>query len=330
MSKLSVFDFDGTIFRSPSQPFWYRGNSWWGDPISLNPPVVPERPNDEYWVTDTVSKAKLEINKNDTLAVLITGRRNKFFSYRVQELIKQKELKFDAVYFSEDDNEMFKIGVINSILRKHNFDEIEFWDDNSRLLNEYVSYYKKTGLVVNKNLVKVNPVDVSEIDPSEIPGPQFGTKLIYSAIVVKDDNSLINWWKSNIGDILDDVYCDHITLSFRNPEKFYNFLGKEVKFKINSYVNDKDIQAVGVEILDGSIVCDNEHPHITISIRKNSGKFPKHSNDAMKNSLPISGPTMDGIIGVSDSKRFYFKTDDFGEMPKKYASLLNRYYRLIT
>jgi hypothetical protein len=42
LETLEIFDFDGTLFRSPSPPSdWERG--WWGNPDSLLPPFVPEQ-----------------------------------------------------------------------------------------------------------------------------------------------------------------------------------------------------------------------------------------------------------------------------------------------
>ena len=55
--EIHIFDFDGTLFRSPLPPPLWKGG-WWSKPESLNAPCVPEEPDESWWILDTVSQAK--------------------------------------------------------------------------------------------------------------------------------------------------------------------------------------------------------------------------------------------------------------------------------
>ena len=84
-TELHIYDFDGTLFRSPHQPAVWEGD-WWSDPASLLPPCVPEKPGSEWWIASTVSSAKRSISDSDVFAVMMTGRKDQ--SRRVVSLPK--------------------------------------------------------------------------------------------------------------------------------------------------------------------------------------------------------------------------------------------------
>ena len=144
-TKLSVFDFDGTLFKSPDKPPSYSGN-WWISKDSLNPPYVPKIPDDSYWNMDIVLKAKQEINQPNTFCVLFTGRVDQFFEDRVKELLKQKKLNFKIIKLNTfgGDTAEFKITEINSILNKFKkIKNIELWDDEPEKIELYKEKFQK-------------------------------------------------------------------------------------------------------------------------------------------------------------------------------------------
>jgi len=100
MLELWIFDFDGTLFRSPEIPSWWpqaeKGN-FYIHQDSLGRPCVPDRPDDSWWVGSVVSEARKAIANPNVLAILCTGRPdNLSFRWRVPELLKQKGLDFDG------------------------------------------------------------------------------------------------------------------------------------------------------------------------------------------------------------------------------------------
>ena len=110
MSELHVYDFDGTLFRSPHAPaVWDK--DWWSDPASLLPPCVPEKPGNEWWISSTVGSAKRSISDPDVFSIMMTGRKDQSaFRYRVPELLRQKGLNFDAVHLDQGSGGRKNIG----------------------------------------------------------------------------------------------------------------------------------------------------------------------------------------------------------------------------
>jgi len=142
---LHVFDFDGTLFGSPTYPTdWpaHKGpGRWWTYPASLSEPCVPEVPSKDWWNTEIVALAKQSIADPNILCVLMTGRPNSnaAIRYRVAELLHQAGLNFDAVYLkTTNDTESFKVSQIKKILAQHPvISEAHFWDDRHHHLSSF-------------------------------------------------------------------------------------------------------------------------------------------------------------------------------------------------
>ena len=93
---LVVFDFDGTLFKSPHKPDGWRG-AWWSSIKSLSPPMVPETPGDEWWNDDICEKAFESLADKDVYTILLTGRVDRVFNERVNDLLNSKGLEFPYV-----------------------------------------------------------------------------------------------------------------------------------------------------------------------------------------------------------------------------------------
>jgi len=139
--ELHVYDFDGTLFRSPEQPVgWAKNNNWWGHQDSLGRPCVPDKPDGSWWVGSVVSKAKESTAQHDVVAVLATGRQdNSFARWRVPELLGQVGLNFDQVYLHPNNGmptDMFKEWVVTSLLRRYpEITVVRTWDDTKANLD---------------------------------------------------------------------------------------------------------------------------------------------------------------------------------------------------
>lgn len=165
---LHLFDFDGTLFRSPGPPQWWDRNpkAWWSFPESLEPPCVPERPGPEWWVADTVRAARKSIASPDVFALLCTGRLDRPFRWRVPELLKQKGLGFDKVLLNPTTGSTrgFKKQAMAALHRRHQFDHVEIWED--RHLTEYQPFVEKE-MGLECRIHKV----VSPVVPARCPAP---------------------------------------------------------------------------------------------------------------------------------------------------------------
>ncbi len=161
-TELHVYDFDGTLFRSPTLPSWWpRKRSWWIDPRSLNRPCVPDAPGPDWWVEPVVSSARTSISNPNVWAVMMTGRnaRRGSFSYRVPELLKQKGLNFDEVHLTDThDTKGFKKQKIRNVINRYpHISVAQFWDDRGPFLEEYVQMIEATGREAIPHLVETTP-----------------------------------------------------------------------------------------------------------------------------------------------------------------------------
>ena len=151
--RLVVVDFDNSLFRSPQKPAGV--SSWWANPASLEPPHVPEHPGPEWWIQSTVGAAKAAINDSNTLAVLMTGRLDKVFRWRVPELLSQAGLHFDAVHLSNGSStESFKKGLLERIFQRNHITEMEIWEDRPDHLKTFIDVAKQHGIPCVPHLVK--------------------------------------------------------------------------------------------------------------------------------------------------------------------------------
>ena len=159
-TKLHIYDFDKTTFKSPEKPDWWT-KGWWGRDESLGPPCVPEKPGPDWWNGAVVSKAKRSISDQDVHAVLVTGRVGKF-KQRIHTLLRQAGLNFNEVLLSTGKNtEAFKLAAFKDLLAKlPDVTEVEIWDDRSPHLGTFKKFFESVGLKCKPHLIKIEPHEV--------------------------------------------------------------------------------------------------------------------------------------------------------------------------
>jgi len=143
--ELHLFDFDGTLFKSPHKPSWWSQRDWWSNQQSLSPPCVPLKPDGSWWNGSVVSAAKRSIGNSDVLAICCTGRIDGKFRWIVPALLKSAGLNFDEVYLnSGGGTSTYKKKVIAKLHSKHNFTSVHVWEDQH--MSEYQSMVERWGL----------------------------------------------------------------------------------------------------------------------------------------------------------------------------------------
>jgi hypothetical protein len=155
--ELHVYDFDGTLFRSPDRPAWWPKTTYWiKHPASLDVPCVPEKPGSNFWISSVVSDAKKSIADSDVVTALITGRiDNSFARYRVPELLKQQGLNFDSVHLSTStDTASFKMTVMRSLMGRHSVDAVHIWEDHATNLAKFKKMVEGQGAKAHGHLIK--------------------------------------------------------------------------------------------------------------------------------------------------------------------------------
>ncbi|KAI8371578.1 uncharacterized protein BYT42DRAFT_537361 [Radiomyces spectabilis] len=118
-SKLAIFDFDSTLFLSPllSPSLWDSsllnalttenqfGPGWWRDIRSLELGPVDDLEKNGwkgYWNEDIVAQARQAISDEDTMAIVLTGRRYHPFHRVVPAMLSSKSLHFDLIGLRPD------------------------------------------------------------------------------------------------------------------------------------------------------------------------------------------------------------------------------------
>ena len=129
-TEIHVFDFDGTLFRSPvpnpknhSPVELGRLKStggWFHLPPSLCHPAVPDVPGEEWWIPYIREKAREVLKTEGAKAVLLTGR-GLLFTERVKEITRTQELHFDEYLLKPPGHQTidWKKSVITGLLDKH-------------------------------------------------------------------------------------------------------------------------------------------------------------------------------------------------------------------
>jgi hypothetical protein len=140
--ELHLYDFDGTLFRSPDSPDWWNQDvmGWFiGHPWSLCPPCVPKEPGYEWWIQPSINQALDSIANPRVLAVLCTGRDESVFGERVRELLAQQGLAFAEIHCNPGtDTSSWKSEMLEEWLSLYpEILSVRIWDDRLEYLKEY-------------------------------------------------------------------------------------------------------------------------------------------------------------------------------------------------
>jgi len=160
ITRLAIFDFDGTLFRSPQPPEWWeRGGAWWRDVKSLHPPCVPPKPDAGWWNKNITAAAKKSASDPKTLTVLLTGRWAQEFEPRVRELVKQQGLRFDKVLLPASPGALaFKMGTLRQLLDTFpGIQMVDVYDDHAEHARSFQTLFSKHGVKVRINNVVYRP-----------------------------------------------------------------------------------------------------------------------------------------------------------------------------
>jgi hypothetical protein len=158
-TKLRIFDFDSTVFKSPlpNPDLWthsFLGTivsdcQWFCDPRTLSVPYVPQIPPAEWWNNEIVEIAKQR--SPTTLNVLLTGRRKEFFQERITQLCECVGLEFDFYFCKETECDTrqhgttldFKLSVIEQLIDNFmNVRDIELYDDREKHVARFSSAFE--------------------------------------------------------------------------------------------------------------------------------------------------------------------------------------------
>ena len=171
ITKVSVFDFDGTLIDTigpeEGKKIWrektgedYPHKGWWGRRESLDIDIFENAPFD-----DIASDFRRESSDPATFVSLCTGRivplRN-----QVQAILNKHGFNFDEVVLAgqkpwnkgSNDTLAFKINYLSDLQNRFpNLEMIEFWDDRNHHMPTFIQWGKLQPIPV-----KINHVHQSE------------------------------------------------------------------------------------------------------------------------------------------------------------------------
>jgi hypothetical protein len=303
VAELHVYDFDGTLFRSPYSPALWD-NDWWSDPESLMPPCVPDQAGDEWWIEDTVNAARQSIGRQDVFALLMTGRKaDRAFRYRVPDLLKQHGLSFDAVHLDEGqggDSFDRKVQRIETYLVRYPFiDTIRIWDDRPSHLKKFKKILGDAGYKVHVTHVKGQAMDpLCEVKGvTRVSSP---AKAAYVGIFLDARSKATLQYRYGL--LHDKPKAEHVTLSLNLTPELEALVGQRVSVKVVGYAEDEHGQAVVVQLPDAlQPLAKKGIPHVTLT--HDASVQPKYSNDLLaRGYMADDGPVLHGIIDTSPSR----------------------------
>ena len=161
ITKISIFDFDGTLMRTPhpedGKKEWenfydkdYPHIGWWSKPESLDDAVFNIEP-----IESTVSDYLKEMGNPNTLVIMLTGRLPHHHD-QVIELLMTHNIVFDEYHYKETGDTLgSKLHTIISLLNKYpNVSSIEMWEDREPHATSFEKWGKDNGVSIEVNLVK--------------------------------------------------------------------------------------------------------------------------------------------------------------------------------
>ena len=158
IDRIAIFDFDGTLFRSPEKPPWWPYEGFWGRIETLSPPYVPQNPGPEWYIESTLAEAQSASSDPRTFSCLLTGRIPKFGA-RVKEIMDNAGISFhDYFYASGGSTLPFKIKIIDDLIKKNpGVRIVEMWEDRDEHIGPFEQKLSELGVQFKVHHVRSTP-----------------------------------------------------------------------------------------------------------------------------------------------------------------------------
>jgi len=160
---LHLYDFDGTLFRSPEKPKGWPERGWWSNEKSLEEPQVPEEPTTDWWVQKVLRDAHESEQAADAAFVLVTGRFEKFED-RINELLDQQDLDFDEIRLAPEGSrsEVWKPEMLRQLIEEHQPTRVEIWEDTDKVIEGFEEVCNEAGVEFEMHRIDEEPHEVME------------------------------------------------------------------------------------------------------------------------------------------------------------------------
>ena len=293
ITRIDLFDFDGTIFNSPEPSVKLWGNKlygklmappksgglgWFQNVLTLQPKYLTGCTFNDH-VVDAVKKSMAD---EHSLTVMLTGRTDNYESL-VKNIISNVGLVFDDYGFKplNDGGTTFdfKEKFVKDLILSHpNVNYIQIWEDRTKHLHKFREMLTKLGIEGNVVYVEKQETHMPEDMEVEVVGmlesidakkPIDYSKAQYFGVFL-DELS-----KQKLLALLADVipvdwkiYAHHMTILFGKnknsivEEYIKTNIGKKVSLEAVAVGISADAIAVKIS---SDVSSDNKTPHITIA-----------------------------------------------------------------
>lgn len=291
MPELHLYDFDGTLFRSPYEPVAWDGD-WWNDTSSLNPPCVPETPDSSWWNSQVVSQARSSIADPDVWAVLLTGRQDRSgFRFRIPELLRQAGLNFDQVGLAPPSGTIaWKKQTLAKLIATHpQVDRVQIWDDRPSHLREFEMVAQRMGVEIETHLVRTKSRE-PECSEGELRLKDQSKPPVYLAVFL--DSKSRAALAHEYGYAHHKALSDHMTITTEVEPDDLQLIGTSVSMRVTGYYEDDKVQVV--RVVPSLDVVRGRTPHVTMSVAE--GTPPAQAAILVDKATPVRGPLLSGVI----------------------------------
>ena len=323
--NIAIFDFDGTLFNSPTpnrerldkrlygrlmaQPD-QKGLGWFQTPITLSPEVTTDI--GFTFNTGVAESARLTLDDPHTITVLLTGR-SVAFNDRIRSLCSEEGLFFDEVILKPGSNittGQFKTKEIERLISKYNPNTVDIWEDRDKhvsLFNDLLSRHPSIVGTVHKvsshepSLPPAIEDSVIEIlkETHGIVLESAGRKVNYYGVLLNKESS--SKLKELFADSIDPswkITADHMTIvggwNFSKFPEIVEYckthLHQDVKLTVVAVGFNDRVLAVEVKT---DVPSTNPIKHITFAVA--TGAKPRESNDIAEWN-PVVSFELSGII----------------------------------
>lgn len=192
IKRIDIYDFDNTLFYSPCpNPNLFNERTvgtlvnsdmlsfggWWAEPLIFKNvgqgwDVESKRQWESFWNKDIEDLLKLSYEQEDTLAIVMTGRKSHSFTDFIKEVLKSRGIEYNGLMLKKGSFETtinYKTQVLTDILDHYeHIEKIAIYDDRpsqlkgfQKCLNEYIEAVRPELIY---NLVPVTP-EVKYLQP---------------------------------------------------------------------------------------------------------------------------------------------------------------------
>jgi hypothetical protein len=304
---INVFDFDGTLFNSPSpssnlwdartigklkNSFTQYGYGWYRNILTLSDKYIKRDDFKMHVVNDAIKSIK----DPNAITVMLTGRTVEFEPI-IRSLLDEKGLTFDYYGLksveASDSTVVFKQNFVKKILELNpSVDTINMWDDRGKHIIRFKAFLDSLGVksqlhhidekdsVMEDESLERELVELLLKDERIIHKPS-NNNVRYCGVMLSEESKVI--LIERLRDVIPvnwKVIANHMTISLGTPQKgvISEYLDTHMGVSVNLSATEIGISndAIAVKI-NTDIPTKNKIPHITIAVPH--GGRPVHSND---------------------------------------------------